>query len=56
MISAFGDNLIVFEVKYDAYLPDYVRAAVQTQGLIRQSNSKYVICRKLLKFNSWEDQ
>lgn len=56
MIHAFDDNLIVFEVKYDEYLPEYVRAAVQTQGLIRQSNSKYVICRKLLKFNSWEDQ
>jgi len=55
-IPAFDDNLIVFEVKYDAYLPEYIRAAVQSEGLVRQSNSKYVVCRKLLKFNSWEDQ
>lgn len=55
-IPAFDDDLIVFEVKYDAYLPEYIRTAVQTQGLYRQSNSKYVVCRKLIKFNSWEDQ
>ncbi|AJS61253.1 polyphosphate polymerase domain-containing protein [Paenibacillus sp. IHBB 10380] len=56
MIHALDDHTIVFEVKYDEYLPEYIRAAVQSNGLIQQSNSKYVICRKYLKFNHWEDQ
>lgn len=56
MVNAFDDNFIVFEIKFDEYIPEYVRIAVQSQGLVRQSNSKYVICRKLLKFNAWEDQ
>ncbi|MFC4307022.1 polyphosphate polymerase domain-containing protein [Cohnella boryungensis] len=55
-IRAFDDDITVFEVKFDEYLPEYVRTAIQTGGLVRQSNSKYVICRKLIKFNSWEDQ
>ncbi|MFC5703871.1 polyphosphate polymerase domain-containing protein [Cohnella faecalis] len=56
MINAFDEEVIVLEVKYDEYIPEYIRTAVQTEGLVRQSNSKYVICRKLLKFNTWEDQ
>lgn len=56
MINAFDDDITVFEVKFDEYLPEYVRTAIQTGGLVRQSNSKYVLCRKLIKFNSWEDQ
>lgn len=55
-VNAIDDNLIVFEVKYDEYLPEYIRAAIQHEGLIRQSNSKYVICRKFSKYNTWEDQ
>jgi len=55
-IHAFDNNFIVFEVKYDEFMPDYIRTAIQANGLVRQSNSKYVICRKWLKFNSWEDQ
>ncbi|QMV41200.1 polyphosphate polymerase domain-containing protein [Cohnella cholangitidis] len=56
MINAFDDDITVFEVKFDEYLPEYVRTAIQTGGLVRQSNSKYVLCKKLIKFNSWEDQ
>ncbi|MFC5471363.1 polyphosphate polymerase domain-containing protein [Cohnella suwonensis] len=55
-INAFDDDITVFEVKFDEYLPEYIRIAIQAGGLVRQSNSKYVICRKLIKFNSWEDQ
>jgi len=55
-ISAFDIPIMVLEVKYDEYLPEYIRTAIQTEGLHRQSNSKYVICRKHIKFNSWEDQ
>lgn len=55
-IHAFDENFIVFEVKYDEFLPEYIRAAIQSEGLIRQSNSKYVICRKFYKTNTWEEQ
>lgn len=55
-ILAIDDNLIILEVKYDEYLPDYIRSVIQLDGLIQQSTSKYVICCKYLKTNSWEDQ
>lgn len=55
-VKVFDTDLIVLEVKYDEFLPEHIRIALQHEGLIRQSNSKYVICRKLLKNNTWEDQ
>lgn len=55
-ISTLDDNSIILEVKYDEYLPNHIRDALQLEGLIRQSASKYVMCRKFLKLNSWEDQ
>lgn len=54
-IRALDHNLIILEVKYDQYLPAYIQAALQLEGLNRQSASKYVICRKYLKTNTWED-
>lgn len=56
MVDAIDNKHFVLEVKYDEYLPDYIKTALQLEGLIRQSNSKYVICRKLGKENNWEDQ
>ncbi|WP_150268751.1 polyphosphate polymerase domain-containing protein [Paenibacillus tepidiphilus] len=54
-VKALEDDLIIFEVKFDEYIPDYIKIALQLEGLTRQSASKYVICRKFLKMNSWED-
>lgn len=54
-IPALDDGAIILEVKYDAYLPSVIQTALQLEGLNRQSASKYVICRKYLKTNSWED-
>jgi hypothetical protein len=54
-VRAIDENLIILEVKYDEYIPEYIRAAIQLEGLNRQSASKYVMCRKFLKFNTWED-
>lgn len=54
-VRAIDNGLIILEVKYDAYIPAYIRIALQLEGLNRQSASKYVICRKYLKFNTWED-
>ena len=54
-VRAIDENLIIMEVKYDEYLPEYIKAALQLEGLHRQSASKYVMCRKFLKYNAWED-
>ncbi|RJX41335.1 polyphosphate polymerase domain-containing protein [Paenibacillus pinisoli] len=54
-VSAIDQNLIILEVKYDEYMPAAIQTAIQLEGLNRQSASKYVICRKYLKSNSWED-
>ncbi len=55
-VAAFDSNIIVFEIKYDQFLPGFIRTVLQGETIFRQSNSKYVICRKLSKENSWEDQ
>ncbi|RCX15404.1 VTC domain-containing protein [Fontibacillus phaseoli] len=55
-VPAMDDQLIILEVKYDEYLPEVIRTALQMEGLRQQSASKYVICCKYLKLNSWEDQ
>ena len=56
MVRALSENHIILEIKYDEYLPSPIRNALQLEGLQRQSASKYVICRKYIKLNSWEDQ
>lgn len=40
-----GEAPIVLEVKWDAFLPDIVRAAVQTPGVRAEAFSKYAQCR-----------
>ncbi|WP_138494245.1 polyphosphate polymerase domain-containing protein [Paenibacillus pinistramenti] len=54
-VSALDDDLIILEVKYDEYIPEFIKAGLQLDGLNRQSASKYVICRKYSKTNTWED-
>ncbi|MHA7964023.1 polyphosphate polymerase domain-containing protein [Paenibacillus sp. CAU 1782] len=54
-VRAIDNNHIILEIKYDAYIPAAIQTALQLEGLNRQSASKYVICRKFLKTNSWED-
>ena len=40
------DGLTVLEVKYDAFLPDIVRLAVQVPGRRAAACSKYALCRR----------
>lgn len=54
-VGALDDHLMILEVKFDEYIPEYIKAGLQLEGLNRQSASKYVICRKYLKSNTWED-
>ena len=39
-------GFVVLEVKYDAFLPDAVRAAVQVFGRRHAAYSKYALCRR----------
>lgn len=40
------DGITVLEVKYDGFLPDLVRMAVQTPGRQAAACSKYALCRR----------
>ena len=44
-INAGADSPIVMEVKWDDYLPDIIKAAVQTPGRRAAAFSKYALCR-----------
>ena len=44
-VSVFPDERCVLEVKYDEFLPDFIRQTVQTEGAITSSVSKYASCR-----------
>ena len=44
--SALPDELMVFEVKYDDFIPNYIRALINEQSMQRYAISKYVICKK----------
>lgn len=46
-ISATDDtNMMIMEVKYDDFLPDIIRTAVNEGNIIQQSFSKYEACRR----------
>ena len=52
-VEAFGvrflevlEDFTVLEVKYDAFLPDLVRMAVQAPGRRGAACSKYALCRR----------
>ncbi|MCG7335405.1 polyphosphate polymerase domain-containing protein [Sporosarcina sp. ACRSM] len=55
-VKALDEPVYILEVKYDAYIPNYIRDVLQLNGLQRQAASKYTICRKFMKANAWEDQ
>lgn len=44
-ITAGGQSPIIMEVKWDDYLPDVIRAVVQTPGRRAEAFSKYARCR-----------
>ncbi|TDL30672.1 polyphosphate polymerase domain-containing protein [Jeotgalibacillus sp. S-D1] len=55
-VKALDEPVYILEVKFDEYIPNYIRDALQLNGLQRQAASKYTICRKFTKKNAWEDQ
>lgn len=56
LVQAPTDGMTILEVKYDNFLPRPVQDLLQTDGLVRQSASKSVLCRTLSRTQAWEDQ
>jgi len=54
-IASLDEPFMIMEVKYDEFLPEYIRGLLQVSALQRMSISKYTICRKFIKTNNWED-
>ncbi len=55
-LSVVDDDLVIMEIKYDEYIPSYIKNVLQLPNRTRQTVSKYVMCRKFTKTNVWEDQ
>ena len=55
MVRVIEEPQLIMEVKYDNYLPDIIRNAIQINSSTRYAISKFVICKKYTKLNSWED-
>ena len=47
-VSIFPDERCVLEVKYDEFLPDFIRKIIQTEGATTSSMSKYASCRMFM--------
>lgn len=54
-IDVMEEPKMILEIKYDHFLPDFLRSILQISSSQRYAISKYVICKKFTKRNSWED-
>ncbi len=54
-IKALDEPWMILEVKYNNFLPDYIKKILQLRSAQRYAISKFVICKKMIKLNSWED-
>lgn len=44
--SALPEDLMVFEVKYDQFIPKHIKSLINENSMQRYAISKYVICKK----------
>ncbi|MEG2118133.1 MAG: polyphosphate polymerase domain-containing protein, partial [Clostridia bacterium] len=47
VIDALNPDTMVLEVKYDDFLPSYIKKALQIKSQSREAVSKYVYCREM---------
>lgn len=40
-------GMMVLEVKYDNYIPDYIRNMIHSDSMVKSAISKYVLCRDI---------
>lgn len=54
-VDVLEEPKMILEVKYDHFLPNHIRNLLQIETSQKYAISKYVICKKFMKTNSWED-
>ena len=54
-INALDEPSMILEIKFDHFLPSFIKDILQIGSSERYAISKYVICRKYTKLNLWED-
>ncbi|MDQ7083711.1 MAG: polyphosphate polymerase domain-containing protein [Sulfurovum sp.] len=54
-VDVLEEPKMILEIKYDHFLPDFIRNIIQINTSQRWAISKYVICKKFTKLNTWED-
>jgi len=54
-IKALDEPWMILEVKFNNFLPDYIKNIIQLSSNQRYAISKFVICKKMIKLNNWED-
>lgn len=55
MMPAMAEDQLIMEVKYDRFLPDFIRSAIQLPGASLIAVSKYVQCAGACRQMQWED-
>ncbi len=55
MILSLDEPWMILEVKFDNFLPDYIKNILQLRSQQRYAISKFAICKKFTKMNHWED-
>ena len=54
-IKALDEPWMILEVKFNNFLPEYIKNIIQLSRNQRYAISKFVICKKMIKSNNWED-
>ena len=54
-IKALDEPWMILEVKFNNFLPHYIKNIIQLSSNQRYAISKFVICKKMIKLNNWED-
>ena len=54
-VGAIEEPGVILEIKYDNFIPQAIRGLFPDTIRPRVSVGKFVICKKYLKYNDWED-
>ncbi len=55
MMPVMTDQKYILEIKYNTYLPDYIKSMLQIEAFEKTSISKYAMSRRYFKTKQWED-
>ncbi|HBP37715.1 MAG TPA: molecular chaperone [Clostridiales bacterium] len=56
LVPVLDPDQVILEVKFDHFLPDFIRALLPLSGASQLSISKYAQCAGFCRTQSWEDQ